>query len=284
MRKVNYKEKGITLIALVVTIIILLILAGVTLTTALSQNGLFQRAKIAGENYKKAEADETEKLGEVEKEIDKIVDEQSKTPLQKDATLNVELKVNEAKVNGTTIPVTVGKIIKGEDELQKENEKLTYTWYTTGGEESSGEDSYEFKNLDQAKSYTLNCKVVKDNGEWGIGEVKVISFKIGDKFYRATDGMTWQDLMDSEYDTSAPNIVVENGKYGSHTNEHSWGKLRKIWDGRVGFPCENCGTFYHDGVIEEPRMKAMVEDNTAYYEDEVNDGYEYSVDDCVLYD
>ncbi len=73
MRKVNYKEKGITLIALVVTIIILLILAGVTLTTALSQNGLFQRAKIAGENYKKAEADETEKLGEVEKEIDKIV-------------------------------------------------------------------------------------------------------------------------------------------------------------------------------------------------------------------
>ena len=74
MRKVNYKEKGITLIALVVTIIILLILAGVTLTTALSQNGLFQRAKIAGENYKKAEADETEKLGEVEREIDKIID------------------------------------------------------------------------------------------------------------------------------------------------------------------------------------------------------------------
>ncbi len=73
MRKVNYKEKGITLIALVVTIIILLILAGVTLSTALSQNGLFQRAKIAGENYKRAEADETEKLGEVEKEIDKIV-------------------------------------------------------------------------------------------------------------------------------------------------------------------------------------------------------------------
>ncbi len=72
MRKVNYKEKGITLIALVVTIIILLILAGVTLTTALSQNGLFQRAKIAGEKYKESEADEAEKLGEVEKEIDKI--------------------------------------------------------------------------------------------------------------------------------------------------------------------------------------------------------------------
>ncbi len=74
MRKVNYKEKGITLIALVVTIIILLILAGVTLTTALSQNGLFQRAKIVVEKYKEAEADEVEKLGEVEKELDKIID------------------------------------------------------------------------------------------------------------------------------------------------------------------------------------------------------------------
>ncbi len=72
MRKVNYKEMGITLIALVITIIILLILAGVTLSTALSQNGLFQRAKIAGENYKRAEADETEKLGEVEKTIDEL--------------------------------------------------------------------------------------------------------------------------------------------------------------------------------------------------------------------
>ncbi len=78
MRKVNYKEKGITLIALVITIIILLILAGVTLTTALGQNGLFQRAKYAGEKYKESEADEAEKLGEVEKEIDKIVD--GKTP------------------------------------------------------------------------------------------------------------------------------------------------------------------------------------------------------------
>ena len=74
MRKVNYKEKGITLIALVITIIILLILAGVTLTTALGQNGLFQRAKYAGEKYKESEADESEKLGEIEEEIDKVID------------------------------------------------------------------------------------------------------------------------------------------------------------------------------------------------------------------
>ena len=40
-------ERGITLVALVVTIVVLLILAGVTITYALSNNGIFERAKEA---------------------------------------------------------------------------------------------------------------------------------------------------------------------------------------------------------------------------------------------
>ena len=72
MKKINYKEKGITLVALVITIIILLILAGVTISTALGQNGLFQRAKIAGEKYKESEEQEQSKLDDIVKEIDKI--------------------------------------------------------------------------------------------------------------------------------------------------------------------------------------------------------------------
>ena len=44
-KKRSLQEKGITLIALVVTIIILLILAGVTLNMALSDNGLFNKAQ-----------------------------------------------------------------------------------------------------------------------------------------------------------------------------------------------------------------------------------------------
>ncbi len=47
----NYREKGITLVALVITIIILLILVGVTLNTALNENGLFKRAKASAEKY-----------------------------------------------------------------------------------------------------------------------------------------------------------------------------------------------------------------------------------------
>ena len=46
MRKTNYNEKGITLIALVITIIILLILAGVTIGTALRTKWIISKSKI----------------------------------------------------------------------------------------------------------------------------------------------------------------------------------------------------------------------------------------------
>lgn len=46
------KEKGITLIALIITIIIMLILAGVVITLTIGENGLFKIAKQAGKDYK----------------------------------------------------------------------------------------------------------------------------------------------------------------------------------------------------------------------------------------
>ncbi len=53
---------GITLIALVITIIILLILAGITILTLTGENGLLNRAKTAGERNKYATAEEKVKL------------------------------------------------------------------------------------------------------------------------------------------------------------------------------------------------------------------------------
>ena len=55
-------EKGITLIALVITIIVLLILAGVTINALTGENGLLSKAIGAKENTQKAEAEELVKL------------------------------------------------------------------------------------------------------------------------------------------------------------------------------------------------------------------------------
>ncbi len=46
------KEKGITLVALVVTIVVLLILAGVSISLVLDQNGIINKLKALEQNTK----------------------------------------------------------------------------------------------------------------------------------------------------------------------------------------------------------------------------------------
>jgi len=71
-QKRNMKEKGITLIALVITIIVLLILAGVTINMILGEDGILQRAELAKEEQEKAQDMENIRLAMAERKIDEI--------------------------------------------------------------------------------------------------------------------------------------------------------------------------------------------------------------------
>ena len=51
-------SKGITLIALVVTIIVLIILAGVSISLVLGDNGIVTKAKLAKEQTEQAQLNE----------------------------------------------------------------------------------------------------------------------------------------------------------------------------------------------------------------------------------
>ena len=67
MRKQERREeKGITLVALVVTIIVLIILAGVTLNIVLDNDGIINKAKQAADDYENAQREEQELLGQIE--------------------------------------------------------------------------------------------------------------------------------------------------------------------------------------------------------------------------
>ena len=73
--KVKAKNnKGITLIALVITIIVLLILAGVTIAALSGDNGILKRATEAKEQTNQKNDEETEKIGGYESTIDQYVD------------------------------------------------------------------------------------------------------------------------------------------------------------------------------------------------------------------
>ena len=72
------ENKGITLITLCITIILLIILAGVVINLSLGDNGLFKIAKRATKNYKTIGANEEKAIEEYTNEIDKYTKETPK--------------------------------------------------------------------------------------------------------------------------------------------------------------------------------------------------------------
>ena len=66
------KQTGITLIALVITVIVLLILAGVTIAALSGDNGILTRAKEAKEKTEQAQKDEEKILSEMENMLENV--------------------------------------------------------------------------------------------------------------------------------------------------------------------------------------------------------------------
>ena len=93
------KEKGITLIALVITVVILIILATVTLNVVLGEGGLIDRAQEAKDLTEKAALEEQEGLNSLMSEYANIMAEDSTVPTPPPEDKS---EVEEAKDNGTT--------------------------------------------------------------------------------------------------------------------------------------------------------------------------------------
>ena len=70
----NKQERGITLIALVVTIIIMLILAGVSIKLAIDNNGVIENAKEAKDQYEQAQANDESGLNDLSSELRRQLD------------------------------------------------------------------------------------------------------------------------------------------------------------------------------------------------------------------
>ena len=75
-------DKGITLVALVITIIILLILATISIQS-LTNTGLFSKAQEAKEKSQNAEENQAKTLNEYEDELNKYISGDIKTPVKK---------------------------------------------------------------------------------------------------------------------------------------------------------------------------------------------------------
>ena len=80
MRKILKKENGITLIALVITIIILIILAGISINLLLGDNGIVRKAQQAKTDTEQSRINEEKGLNEAAKYIEDIKSENGENP------------------------------------------------------------------------------------------------------------------------------------------------------------------------------------------------------------
>ena len=107
-------NKGITLVALVITIVILLILAGISIST-LTNTGIFEKAKDAKKASENAELEQNKVLDEYEKELDKYMP-QELTDDKINKVLNMTENTFLKDANGNIFTLPAGfKVVVNDD-------------------------------------------------------------------------------------------------------------------------------------------------------------------------
>ena len=65
MEKTNKNQSGITLIALVITVIVMLIISAVAISAITDPEGIFSQAREAGDNYNRASQNEADEINDL---------------------------------------------------------------------------------------------------------------------------------------------------------------------------------------------------------------------------
>ena len=124
----NNQERGITLIALVVTIVVLLILAGVSISLVLNNNGVISKAKDARNQYAEAQVNDEKQLNDVTDWID--------------AKVGDTIGGSESSVDGVQVPADFVYVGGTKDSglviSDNANDKDKYKGQTTVGTDLEG--------------------------------------------------------------------------------------------------------------------------------------------------
>ncbi|MGN1270158.1 MAG: Tfp pilus assembly protein FimT/FimU, partial [Clostridia bacterium] len=112
MTKEKQNSKGITLIALVVTIVVLLILAGITIAALFGDNGLIERAKIADQKTKEGAANDISAIENLDAQVNKIVNGTGDNPPGITPTSTIEELMANASTDNEIVLDKYGNPVK----------------------------------------------------------------------------------------------------------------------------------------------------------------------------
>lgn len=152
------EEKGITLVALVITIIVLLILAGVSISLVVGQNGVLTQSQSAVKAQKASSAKETVSLALASLEVDYKAAWATNQSVSKSTFFTVD-KLKAALTTGYTTDDTSNEEISSSTVLKitNKNGDVFYIHFSvTGSGDSTTYEVSSVEILDSGSNVTVN--------------------------------------------------------------------------------------------------------------------------------
>ena len=249
-------KNGITLVALVVTIVVLLILAGVTITMLVGDNGIIKKAKDAADATKNAQDDTTNRLANLVELLANTLGENTTvepptpppTPTPIDTTKSYVGYYADIEGDGTVDGVIYADLAKG-------NTK-SGTWSTT----NTSTYTIPKKDGSSLKNYYISQKNYSaPDAKFGTKDViSPIPGSTGeDRFYimaleNFTDGTNTRFCWyDAAYDGSAMTDYASTTKTGFGEGKTNTSNMITKWNAS-GYGTQNDNVTYLDmwGVIQ----------------------------------
>ena len=154
IKKITSGKNGVTIISLVVTIVIILILAGITLNITIGEDGLISKSKEITNDIVKSEE-------EAQTQINSLQTAQSEslgvTNLEDTTPPSISMNI---LTNPVIVEVTVTETQSGLDRIEYSNDGGK-TWVTNENDKTA--KKYNFGYL-QAGSYTIKVRAYDKNG------------------------------------------------------------------------------------------------------------------------
>ena len=231
LKERDKKNNGITLIALVITIIVLLILAGVTIAMVKGQNGIVTQAQNAESATKKGEAEEQRSLAQIEAKLNKN---------------GTEYKEDDGNGNTTTVKIPKGFVmtnVEGESTIEEglviiDGDGNEYVWIPCTEEEYKNatdqkgnwrqwgysDKEWNDETVADTISYEDRLESVRNNGGFYVARYEAGIPEEATEIYANEDGGTYEtatkknsvDVVENYAPTSRKNMQAWN--YISQTN------------------------------------------------------------------
>ncbi len=203
IKKENNKlqNAGITLIALIITIIILLILAGVTIHFTLGENGILRNAETAGKKYNEASVKET---------IQSILADMQMEEIKNGNKLNLSKVAQNLASKDSNIKIA---------EYEEGASELKGT-YTINGQEYEFTINNKFETTVTVSTGEKIVKIKEITWENGKPKVELTSGQEGTIEYKDTDG-TWKPYDETKELNNGDELIVRVNTGSGTTKEET---------------------------------------------------------------